>query len=94
MAMGAIMAIKEKGMTIPDDVAVVGFSNWFFAELTDPSLTTVDQPGFEMGQEAARLLIRQIELKDKDQDDPVPETKVLKTRLIVRDSSVRKNKKK
>jgi LacI family transcriptional regulator len=94
MAMGAIMAIKEKGLVIPDDVAVVGFSNWFFAELTDPSLTTVDQPGFEMGQEAARLLIRQIELKDKDQDDPVPETKVLKTRLIVRDSSVRKNKKK
>jgi LacI family transcriptional regulator len=94
MAMGAIMAVKEKGFKIPDDVAVVGFSNWFFGEITDPSLTTVDQPGFEMGQEAARLLIRQIELKDKDADDPVPETKVLKTRLIIRDSSLRKTKKK
>ena len=62
-------------------------------EITDPSLTTVDQPGFEMGQEAARLLIRQIELKDKDQDDPVPETKVLKTKLIIRNSSLRKSKK-
>jgi LacI family transcriptional regulator len=93
MAMGAILAIKEKGLTIPEDVAVVGFSNYFFAQITDPSLTSVDQPGFEMGQEAARLLIRQIEVKDKDQDDLAPETKVLKTRLIIRNSSLRKKKK-
>ncbi len=39
MAMGAILAIKEKGLSIPDDVAVVGFSNYFFAQITDPSLT-------------------------------------------------------
>ena len=93
MAMGAILAIKEKGLSIPDDVAVVGFSNYFFAQITDPSLTSVDQPGFEMGQEAARLLIRQIEVKDKDLDDLAPETKVLKTKLIVRNSSLRKKKK-
>jgi LacI family transcriptional regulator len=93
MAMGAILAIKEKGLSIPDDVAVVGFSNYFFAQITDPSLTSVDQPGFEMGQEAARLLIRQIEAKDKDQEDLAPETKVLKTKLIVRNSSLRKKKK-
>lgn len=93
MAMGAILAIKEKGLSIPDDVAVVGFSNYFFAQITDPSLTSVDQPGFEMGQEAARLLIRQIEAKDKDEEDLAPETKVLKTKLIVRNSSLRKKKK-
>jgi LacI family transcriptional regulator len=90
MAMGAMMAIKEKGLKIPQDIAVMGFSNMFFGELLEPSLSTVDQPGFEMGQEAARLLIRQIEVKDKDQDDLNPETKVLKTRLIIRDSSLRK----
>jgi LacI family transcriptional regulator len=93
MAMGAILAIKEKGLSIPDDVAVVGFSNYFFAQITDPSLTSVDQPGFEMGQEAARLLIRQIEARDKDLEDLAPETKVLKTKLIVRNSSLRKKKK-
>lgn len=91
MAMGAFMAIKEKGLKIPQDVAIVGFSNWFFDELMDPSLTTVDQPGFEMGQEAARLLIRQIEWKEKDQGDPTPETKILKTKLIVRNSSLKKD---
>lgn len=90
MAMGAMMAIKEKGLKIPDDVAVVGFSNWFFGELMDPSLTTVDQPGFEMGQEAARLLIRQIEMKEKEDFEPQPETKVLKTKLIIRNSSLKK----
>jgi len=93
-AMGAMQAVKAKGLKIPEDVAVVGFSNWLFSALMEPSLTTVDQPGFEMGQEAAKLLIRQIEKKDKDKEETeiLPETKVLKTRLIVRDSSVRKEK--
>src|SRR5690606_22527337 len=93
-AMGAVQAIKEAGLRIPDDIAVVGFSNWFFTALLDPPLTSVDQPGFEMGQEAAKLLIRQIEQRTKDRDAEVqPETKVLKTRLLVRESSL-KNKKK
>jgi LacI family transcriptional regulator len=93
-AMGAMQAIKEAGLKIPQDIAVVGFSNWFFSALLDPPLTSVDQPGFEMGQEAAKLLIRQIEVKSKDNTDPTPETKLLKTRLIVRDSSLKSGKKK
>lgn len=92
-AMGAMQAIKEAGLKIPQDIAVVGFSNWFFSGMLEPPLTSVDQPGFEMGQEAAKLLIRQIEVKSKD-NDPIPETKILKTRLIVRDSSLKKGKKK
>ena len=94
LAMGAMMAIKEAGLKIPQDIAVVGFSNWFFGELMEPALTTVDQPGFEMGQEAARLLIKQIEMKEKDLEDYKPETKILKTRLIIRNSSLRKTGKK
>lgn len=93
-AMGAMQAIKEAGLSIPNDIAVVGFSNWIFSALLDPSLSSVDQPGFEMGQEAAKLLIRQIGVKSKDNTEPTPETKVLKTRLIVRDSSVKKGQKK
>ena len=71
-AMGAMQAIKEAGLKIPKDIAVVGFSNWFFSALLEPPLTSVDQPGFEMGQEAAKLLIRQIEFKSKDNQDPFP----------------------
>ncbi len=92
-AMGAMQAIKEAGLKIPKDIAVVGFSNWFFTALLDPPLTSVDQPGFEMGQEAAKLLIRQIDIRTKDRDaDVQPETKVLKTKLIVRESSLKKGK--
>lgn len=90
LALGAMLAIKEAGLKIPDDVAVVGFSNWQFSEFVEPGLTTVDQPGFAMGQEAAKLLIRQIEADD---DDLNTETKVLKTQLIVRGSSLRKKTK-
>lgn len=90
MAMGAMKAAKKKGLKIPQDFAIIGFSNWSFGELTEPSLSSVDQPGYEMGREAARLLIRQIELKGKDSDNFVPETKILKTKLIVRNSSLRK----
>ncbi|MBL7858264.1 MAG: LacI family DNA-binding transcriptional regulator [Cyclobacteriaceae bacterium] len=92
-AMGAMQAIKEAGLKIPKDIAIVGFSNWFFSALLDPPLTSVDQPGFEMGQEAAKLLIRHIEMKSKDSDvEPPAETKILKTRLIVRESSLKKGK--
>lgn len=92
LAMGAVMSIKEKGLKIPEDIAIVGFSNWFFGELLEPSLTTVDQPGFEMGREAARILIKQIEMKEKGQE-LVHETKILKTKLIIRNSSLKSGKK-
>lgn len=89
-AMGAMQAIKGKGLNIPNDIAVVGFSNWLFCSLMDPPLSSVDQPGFEMGQEAAKLLIRQIEMKTKQDTEPQPETKELKTRLVIRESSIKK----
>jgi LacI family transcriptional regulator len=91
LAMGAMQAIKKAGLRIPEDIAVVGFSNWFYSSIIEPPLSSVDQPGFLMGQEAAKLLLRQIEVKDKDDEAVVlPETKVLKTKLIIRESSLRK----
>lgn len=93
VAFGAMQAIKNKGLKIPSDIAVVGFSNWFFCTMTDPPLSSVDQPGFEMGQEAARLLLRQIDAKNKDKDKELtPEKHVLKARLIVRESSLKKGR--
>lgn len=91
LAMGAMKAIKKAGLRVPQDIAVVGFSNWFYISMLEPPLSSVDQPGFLMGQEAARLLIRQIELKEKDDNAViVPETKVLKTKLVIRESSLKK----
>ncbi|QSE96236.1 LacI family DNA-binding transcriptional regulator [Fulvivirga lutea] len=87
-ALGAMMAAKEKGLKIPKDFGIVGFSNWRFTSLTEPPMTTVNQPGFEMGQEAARLLIKQIEAKNDEVIEP--ETVELKTNLVIRGSSVPK----
>ncbi len=81
-AIRAIQVIKSRGLKIPSDIAVIGFSNDYAGELMDPSLTTVDQPVKEMGETAAQLLIDQIE-----NDMTKPLLKVLKIRLIVRGSA-------
>lgn len=86
-AIGAMAAIKENALKIPDDVAVVGFSDWLMASMVEPSLSSVSQPGFEMGQIAARMFIEQIESKD---ENFAPKTKIFPTHLIIRDSSRRK----
>ncbi len=86
-ALGAMHAIKERGLKVPDDIGVVGFSNWQFTSMTEPTISTVSQPGFEMGQEAARLLIRDIEASEDEELPPVHKT--FHTEMIVRGSSVR-----
>lgn len=87
-AIGAMMAVKEKGLKIPEEFGIMGFSNWRFTELTEPALSTVDQRGFEIGQEAARLLIKEIEAPEDAVVEPT--TKTLETNLIIRKSSLRK----
>jgi LacI family transcriptional regulator len=87
-AVGAISALKEMGVKIPKDVAVCGYSGGPLASYSDPQLTTIHQPGFEMGQEAARLLIDDIENKEE-----LPHRHItLKTKLTMRPSTIWKNR--
>lgn len=81
---GLLTALKKLQLKIPDDVAVVGFSNTNIPELINPTLTTIRLPAFEMGQVATELLIQIIESKR-----PVTEfeTRVLKNEFTIRDSS-------
>jgi LacI family transcriptional regulator len=60
-AIGAIRALDEAGLRVPEDVSVVGFDDIPGASYSRPSLTTVRQPMQEMGQLAARTLLDQIE---------------------------------
>ncbi|NLW47103.1 MAG: LacI family transcriptional regulator [Firmicutes bacterium] len=57
MAFGALQAITEAGRSVPDDIAVIGFDNLEFSGLTNPPLTTVNQPRYEMGQKSMELLV-------------------------------------
>jgi len=83
MTLGALLAVREAGVRIPDEVSVVGFDDMEWAPLADPPLTTLAQPAYEMGVEAIELLLGRIE------DGPAeePERILLKPRLIVREST-------
>ncbi|MCC5929404.1 MAG: LacI family DNA-binding transcriptional regulator [Cyclobacteriaceae bacterium] len=83
VAYGAIAAMKEVGIKIPEEVSIVGFTNEPFARLIEPKLTTVSQPMLQIGEEATKLLIQYIE-KGKP---ALPETRVFGTELIIRDST-------
>lgn len=86
VAWGAIKYLKEKGFEIPAQVGVVGFSNWKLAEVMSPSLTSVDQHGFAIGEQSAHVLIDLIESQNLESQ----ETHQIKTNLIIRESSKRR----
>ena len=75
---------KSAGHKIPDDISVCGFTNSYITEVTEPTLTTVDQHGFEMGQVAARLLINRIEGIETKQGVV---NRLIKTELIIKNST-------
>jgi DNA-binding LacI/PurR family transcriptional regulator len=78
---------KAKGIRVPDDIGLIGFSNTDLTELLDPPLSVIRQPAFEMGEVATNLLLGLIESKR-----PVTEfeTRVLSTELLIRGSTKQK----
>lgn len=85
MAIGAMLAIKEKGLSMPQDIGLVGFNNEPVTSLVTPGISSVDQPAFELGKVAAKLFI---ETMHNDEDMSGIE-EVLKPKLIIRESSQR-----
>ncbi|HEU0292028.1 MAG TPA: LacI family DNA-binding transcriptional regulator [Anaerolineales bacterium] len=81
MALGAIYAIQDAGLSVPEDVAVVGYDNRNFTKTVRPRITTVSMPVIEMGGVAAGLLLKQIAEGRKEEE----EIKV-KGQLIVRET--------
>jgi LacI family repressor for deo operon, udp, cdd, tsx, nupC, and nupG len=57
MAMGALEAIRQRGLRCPEDVSLVGFDDIRFAQYLEPKLTTVSQPMEQIGHEVVRLLL-------------------------------------
>jgi len=83
-AIGAMKTLQKQGIRVPEDVAVVGFSDGRFSAITDPPLSSVDQHGYEMGIIATEMLLKQI-LEDVGNNSI--ETRVLRGDLIIRGSS-------
>jgi len=84
LSTGCLSALAKKNIKIPDDMALVGFTNSPLTEVFHPSMSSVRQPAFEMGQVAMEMLIQIIESRR-----PVTEfeTRVLNTELTIRASS-------
>lgn len=81
MAIGAYHAIQENGLSIPQDISVVGYDDIEYASYMTPALTTIRQPSFELGLQAARTLIDHL-----DQKVELPPVIQLVPELIVRQS--------
>ncbi len=88
VAIGAMRVASEKGLSIPEAIALVGFDNSPVSAYTFPSLTTVSRPGREIGVEASRLFLSQ----KNAADDFVLETIRLPSNLLIRESSLRVTK--
>jgi LacI family transcriptional regulator len=84
MALGAMDAIRDKGLSIPDDISVIGFDNIPQAIISYPKLTTVHQPLELMGQVGVKLLLEQLE--DIETLERLSRRMTLATQLIIRDS--------
>jgi LacI family transcriptional regulator len=84
MALGAVRAAKESGLTVPRDLSVVGFDNIPFSSYSDPSLTTVDIPKVHIGAAAMEMLVNLISGKNGEK------SRRFGTQLLVRDSTAKK----
>jgi LacI family transcriptional regulator len=85
-AVGCMLALKQAGINIPSDIAFAGFNNDPVSKVIEPNLTTINYPGYEMGEVAARNLINHL-----NGTSPLHSTNtiVLRSELVVRASSMR-----
>jgi LacI family transcriptional regulator len=86
VAAGAMKAILEAGLRIPQDVAVIGAGNVHYSDLLRVPLSTIDQSSTLIGQTAAELLMDAMERKES----VVPRRILFSPRLVVRESSQRR----
>jgi len=82
LAAGALQAIRERNLAIPDDIALVTFDETTWAELVQPPITLISQPTYEIGKTATELLLQRI----ADPERPTRQV-IMKGQLLVRGSS-------
>lgn len=87
-AVGCMLALKQAGVRIPEDIAFVGFNNDPMSRVVEPNLTTINYPGYEMGEVAARNLINHL---NGTANLHSTNTILLRSELMVRASSLRNN---
>lgn len=84
-AIGALSSLNRHKIKIPEEVAIVGFTNGLISTVTEPPLTTVEQNGYLMGQKAAQLLLRRINSKE----EIIYKKEIIPTELLIRESTLK-----
>ena len=85
LAIGALNYFNKHNIKVPNQIAIVGFSNWFMTNITTPTLSTIDQNAYLMGEKSASLLIQEIDHQQKG--IPIEHQKIIiDTELIIRKS--------
>jgi LacI family transcriptional regulator len=87
-AAGVISYCNENQIKIPNQIAIIGFSNWFMSQVISPKLSSVDQPSHEMGVSAFNLLLEEMNA-NRDGILFSPKTTILETSIIARESSIK-----
>jgi DNA-binding LacI/PurR family transcriptional regulator len=87
MAIGAIQALQEAGLRIPSDCSVTGFDNIELAAFTSPALTTFDQPKYEIGRQAALMMLRLLDKRGDETREPSSDILTLRGQLVLRNST-------
>lgn len=87
VAVGVLSYFNENNIPVPNQVKVIGFSNWFMSQVITPKLSTVDQPSYEMGVQAFRVLFDELQMR-KEGKVVAPRIVELDTNIIERESSL------
>lgn len=88
-ALGVLEVATKKGIKVPEQLGICGYSNEAFTEITSPSITTIDQYSISMGKTIANLYFQEIR---SDQKDVIPKIVSIKPKLIIRASTLRYKK--
>ncbi|MEG1616479.1 MAG: LacI family DNA-binding transcriptional regulator [Bacteroidales bacterium] len=83
-ASGILFAVKKAGLRIPEDISICGFADGYVSQNTDPTLTSVDQHGYEMGKMAMELILKRIRAEKEVKGIS---NRIIKTTLIEREST-------
>ncbi len=87
VAVGVLAYFNENNIKVPQQVKIIGFSNWFMSQVITPKLSTVDQPSYEMGVQSFSLLLEEMNA-NKEMKTFTPKTIELTTTVIERESSI------
>ncbi|RWW93835.1 LacI family DNA-binding transcriptional regulator [Flavobacterium cerinum] len=86
-AVTSIKLATKRGLKVPDDISVIGFTDGIISEFSTPSITTVSQNGIKMGGAAAKMLIDRLEMEEEEEENEQYKIELIETHLVEREST-------